>query len=66
MDLDDLFPGKPKDPLTELGRQDLNPLSVEELDARIAALETEIARVRARQTFAERHRACAEDLFRAP
>ena len=38
MDLDDLFSGKPGDPLTELGKQDLDPLSVDELEARIEAL----------------------------
>ena len=36
MDLDELFPDKPDDPLTLLTRQDLDPLSVEELEARIA------------------------------
>lgn len=65
MDLDDLFPGKPADPLVELGRQDLDPLSVAELEARIIALEAEIARTRARIAFAASHRASAEDLFRS-
>ena len=31
MDLDELFPDKPDDPLTLLTKQDLDPLSVEEL-----------------------------------
>lgn len=65
MDLDDLFPGKPKDPLAELAKQDLDPLSVDELSARIAALEVEIARARTRIAFAQQHRASAEDLFRS-
>src|SRR5687768_9899863 len=39
MDLDELFPNKPDDPLILLGRQDLDPLSVDELHARIEALE---------------------------
>ncbi len=47
MDLDELFPSKPDDPLLLLGRQDLDPLSLEELDERIAALKAEIARVEA-------------------
>ena len=64
MDLDDLFPGKPKDALDELARQDLDPLSVAELDARVAALEAEIARTRARREFANDHRAIADDLFK--
>ena len=65
MDLDDLFPGKPKDPLAELAKQDLDPLSADELHARIAALEAEIARSRARIAFAASHRAIAEDLFKS-
>lgn len=64
MDLDDLFPGKPKDPLAELVKQDLDPLSVAELEERVAILEGEIARVRAKTSFARTHRASAEDLFR--
>ena len=64
MDLDDLFPDKPKDPLTELGRQDLGPLSIDELHARIAALKHEIARVEAHMESATRHRASAEELFK--
>ena len=47
MDLEDLFPSKPGDPLTELAKQDLDPISIEELHARIEALKAEIARVEA-------------------
>ena len=65
MDPDDLFARKPDDPLTLLARQDLDPLSVDELDARVVALETEIARTRARRAFAADHRASAENLFRS-
>jgi uncharacterized small protein (DUF1192 family) len=43
MDLDELFPAKPDDPLTQLTRQDLDPLSVDELHARIAVLEARLA-----------------------
>lgn len=64
MDLDELFPDKPGDPLTLLVKQDLDPLSVDELHARIAKLEGEIARVRARIEAAVNHRASADDLFR--
>ena len=64
MDLDELFPDKPGDPLTLLIRQDLDPLSVDELHARIAKLEGEIARVRARIEAAVDHRANADQLFR--
>ena len=65
MDLDDLFPGKPVDPLVALGKQDLEPLSAAELEERIVLLEAEIARTRARIAFAASHRASAEDLFRS-
>jgi uncharacterized small protein (DUF1192 family) len=64
MDLDELFPNKPEDPLTLLGRQDLDPLSVDELHERIAGLEAEIARVRAKIDAAVNHRASAEELFK--
>jgi uncharacterized small protein (DUF1192 family) len=64
MDLDELFPSKPDDPLTLLTKQDLDPLSVEELEARIVILETEIARARAKIDFALNHRASAEALFK--
>ena len=64
MDLDDLFPGKPGDPLTDLGKQDLDPLSVEELHARIEALKAEIARVEAHIERVSAHRSAAEQLFK--
>ena len=50
--------------MASLGRQDLDPLSVAELDARIAALETEIARVRGHKDRAVNHRAIADTLFK--
>jgi uncharacterized small protein (DUF1192 family) len=64
MDLDDLFPDKPKDPLTELGKQDLDPISIEELHERIAALQAEIARVEAHIDRVTQHRSAAEELFK--
>ena len=64
MDLDDLLPPRPGDPLAALVRQDLDPMSVEELGARIAALEGEIARCRSRIDRAVNHRATAEGLFK--
>lgn len=64
MDMDELFPARPDDPLVLLARQDLDPLSVDELEARIAALEAEIARVRAKIEHSVNHRASAEALFR--
>ena len=64
MDLDDLFPDKPGDPLVELGKQDLDPISIEELNERIAALRQEIARVEAHIERVTRHRSAAEELFK--
>ncbi len=64
MDPEELLPRKSGDPLTELGRQDLDPLSVAELDARVAALEAEIARVRAHRDRSVNHRASADALFK--
>ena len=65
MDLDELFPNKPEDPLTLLARQDLDPLSVDELRARIEILEGEIARVKAKMEASVNFRASVEGLFKA-
>ncbi len=64
MDLDELFPDKPGDPLKLLVRQDLDPLSVDELQARVATLEAEIARVKAKMDASVNFRASAEGLFK--
>ena len=64
MDADDLFAGRPGDPLGLLVKQDLDPFSVEELRLRIAALQGEIARIEARLSKAVDHRASADSLFR--
>ena len=64
MDLDELFPSKPDDPLTLLTKQDLDPLSVADLEARIAILEGEIARVRAKMDAAVQFRASADAIFK--
>jgi len=64
MDIDDLFAGKPADPLTEVTKQDLGPLSIDELVARIETLKAEIARVEKHMADAERHRASANELFK--
>jgi uncharacterized small protein (DUF1192 family) len=64
MDLDELFPKKSDDPLAQLTRQDLDPLSVNELHARIEALQGEIERVRSKIDAAVNHRASAEQLFK--
>jgi uncharacterized small protein (DUF1192 family) len=64
VDLEDLFPSKPGDPLVELARQDLDPISIEELEARIDALKAEIARVEAHMHKVQTHRSAAEELFK--
>ena len=64
MDLDELFPGKPDDPLKLLTKQDLDPLSVDELEARIVTLEAEIARARAKIDAAVSFRSSADAIFR--
>lgn len=64
MDMDDFMAAKPDDLLTRLVRQDLDPLSIEELDSRIAALAAEIDRCRAHIERASRHRHSAEALFK--
>ena len=64
MDLDDILPKNPGDPLVQLTKQDLDPFSVDELKARIATLEAEIARAQARIDRAVNHRANAEGLFK--
>ena len=64
MDLDEILPKRPGDALAELTRQDLDPLSVAELEARIAALESEIVRTRGKMERAVNHRASADSLFK--
>lgn len=63
MDDDDL-PRRRDDVLTALIKQPLDPLSVDELDDRIAALEGEIARIKAHRSAATSQKAAAEALFR--
>lgn len=64
VDLDDILGARPDEPLPALLREDLDRLSVEELEARVAALEGEITRCRAKIAGATSHRASADALFR--
>ena len=64
MDIDELFPNKPGDPLTELTKQDLDPISIEELQERIETLKGEIARVEAHIERVKAHRSAADELFK--
>ncbi|GAA4018311.1 hypothetical protein GCM10022280_17230 [Sphingomonas swuensis] len=61
---DDFFSSKPDDPLVLLARQDLDPLSRDELTGRIEALEAEIARVRHHIDAVTKHRSAADALFK--
>jgi uncharacterized small protein (DUF1192 family) len=64
MDADDLQPLRRDDPLAILVRQDLDPLSVDELEVRIATLKSEISRCEGKIAFATRHRSAADALFK--
>ena len=61
---DEFFSSRPDDPLVLLARQDLDPLSQDELEERIAALDAEIGRVRAHMEAASKHRSAADALFK--
>jgi uncharacterized small protein (DUF1192 family) len=65
MDFEDASPrSRAGDLLKALVREDLDPLSVAELDERIAALTAEIERTRAKRERAVNHKASAEALFK--
>ncbi|RVT39877.1 DUF1192 domain-containing protein [Sphingobium algorifonticola] len=64
MDIDENLPRKADDILAALTRQDLDPLSVADLDARMETLRAEIARTQQRRDYAVAHMASAEALFR--
>lgn len=65
MDTDEIAPPPRVDDLVAaLARQDLDPLSAIELDARIAALTAEIARTRRRADVASAQRNAADELFK--
>ncbi len=66
MDAEDFLPRRKDDPLAQLLREDLDRLSVDELTDRIAALETEIARTRAKRDAASSFRNAADALFKKP
>jgi uncharacterized small protein (DUF1192 family) len=64
MDFDDLFSSKPGDPLDELVKQDLGPLSIDELQLRIETLRQEISRVEQHIDDVSKHRSAADELFK--
>lgn len=64
MDLEENLPRRKDELVAQLGKQDLDPYSVAELQERIALLEAEIERTRARMQRAVNHRASADALFK--
>lgn len=64
MESDENLPLRRDDPLVNLVRQDIDPLSVAELEERIATLKTEISRCEGKIAFATRHRSAADALFK--
>jgi uncharacterized small protein (DUF1192 family) len=64
MEMDEFLARRPGDPLGAIVTQDLDPLSVKELEGRIALLEAEIARTQAKIGAAVHHRASADQLFK--
>lgn len=65
MDLDDILGRRGDDPLAALLGEDLDRLSVAELEVRVAALEREIARCRTKIEGAVSHRLNADALFKS-
>ena len=62
--MDDELPRPRDDVLLALTTQDLDRLSVGELDERLAILGSEVARTRAKRDGAARFRSAADSLFR--
>jgi uncharacterized small protein (DUF1192 family) len=58
------LPRRKADLLADLAREDLDKLSIAELDDRIAALDAELQRSRAKRDGAASFRAAADSLFR--
>ena len=64
MEIDDNLPLHRDDPLNNLVKQDIDSLSVAELETRIAALKAEIVRCEGKIAFASKHRSVADALFK--
>ncbi|WP_397597628.1 DUF1192 domain-containing protein [Sphingorhabdus sp.] len=64
MEIDDNLPLRRDDPLNTLVKQDIDSLSVAELETRIAALKAEIMRCEGKIAFASKHRSVADALFK--
>jgi uncharacterized small protein (DUF1192 family) len=64
MDLDDILPKRPDDPLLLLTRQDLDRLSLDELRDRITILQSEIDRAQRKLDGATKFKSAADALFK--
>ena len=64
MEIDDNLPLHRDDPLNNLVKQDIDALSVAELETRIATLKAEIVRCEGKIAFASKHRSVADALFK--
>ena len=64
MEIDDNLTLRRDDPLNNLVKQDIDALSVAELEARIAALKAEVTRCEGKIAFASKHRSVADALFK--
>ena len=58
------LPRRKSDLLADLAREDLDKLSIAELDDRIAALKAEVVRSTAKREGAAKFRAAADGLFK--
>ncbi len=65
MDIDDR-PRPTGDLASQLAKESLDHLSVDELDHRVSLLEAEIARIVAHRAFKQSHRSAADALFSRP
>jgi hypothetical protein len=64
MDIDENLPRRRDDPVAILIKQDIDALSVAELEERIATLKAEIMRCEGKIAFASQHRSAADALFK--
>jgi uncharacterized small protein (DUF1192 family) len=64
MDEDDFVSSRPQDPLSLLVKQDLGPMSQDELADRIELLKSEITRVEQHMSAVDKHRSAADELFK--
>lgn len=64
MDAEEFLSKRPQSPIALLVREDLDPLSVDELGERIAILQAEITRTETKRQSASAFRSAADSLFR--